>query len=264
MGRHAFKNIRMNWPPAPEQWPPGDGEVRVWAANLRQTPERIAAHARTLSQDELARANHFHFDHDRSRFISGRGMLRVILGRCLGREPGQLKFVYTARGKPALAGVDGCNFYFNASHSEDLLLVAVTRLCPPGIDVERLRLIYNIDGIASRFFSRRESEGLNTLPTPRKANAFFNLWTRKEAWLKATGEGISDSLNQVEPTFLPGEPARFTALFGDSEAAQDWSLRGLIPASGYVAALAIPARNARVSCHVWSEGRRPGPIWEDV
>jgi 4'-phosphopantetheinyl transferase len=240
----------MNWPAAPAQFSLGSRDIHVWSAALRHSPERIAAYAGILSEDERGRAERFHFERDRSRFIAGRGVLRTILGRYLEREPAEIRFGYGARSKPFLA--DGASdIQFNLTHSDELALLAVTRLSSPGIDVERLRGVRDIEGIAARFFSASESDGLMALPDEQKTKAFFNLWTRKEAWLKATGEGISDSLNQVEVTFLAGEAARLTRLFGNEGAIADWWMQELEPVPDFVGALAIPARDVSVNTWKW-------------
>src|SRR5581483_7473345 len=163
-------------------WSLNTGEVQIWAAPLVQAKERQSELARTLSPDETARAERFHFDRDRNRFIAGRGLLRAILGRYLGLKPAQLAFEYTVRGKPAVHSSCGNHaLHFNLAHSDDLALFALTSICRLGIDVERIRPLSDADGIANRFFSARESEGLRILPAAQKPAAFFNLWTRKEA-----------------------------------------------------------------------------------
>jgi 4'-phosphopantetheinyl transferase len=121
-----------------------------------------------------------------------------------------------------------------------------------GVDVERIRTLSDAEGVAGRFFSERESNGLKALSANQRPAAFFNLWTRKEAWLKATGDGIGGGLNQVEVTFEADEPARLISLFGNAESARDWSLIALNPAPEFVGALAVPAREVRVSCWHWT------------
>jgi 4'-phosphopantetheinyl transferase len=247
-------DLRICWPPPPTQWLLENGEIHVWAGNLQPTAARTLAFAMTLARDEMARADRFHFDRDRNRFIAGRGLLRAILAHYANGNPSRLKFDYGPNGKPALSESDRSRgVHFNLAHSDDLLLVAVARTWDIGIDVERIHPVADAEGIARRFFTRREYKGLRNLPDAQKLPAFFNLWTRKEAWLKATGDGISDCLGQVEVSFLADEPARLISLPGPTEAAHNWTLRDLTPAPSFVGALAVPANDIRLNCWRWPE-----------
>jgi 4'-phosphopantetheinyl transferase len=202
----------------------------------------MAQAASLLAPGEAERAARFRFEGGRHRAIAGRGQLRAVLGRCLGADPAALEFSYGPHGKPALAGVwSGSGWHFNLAHSADLALLAVTRSGPVGVDVERLRPLADAGQLVSRFFSPREDAAFRPLPEDRKAAAFFRLWTRKEAWLKATGEGIAHSLDRVEVSFLPGEPARFLSLPEGPAALSRWRLHDLDCAPGFVAALAVVA-----------------------
>src|SRR5437879_4078669 len=145
--------LDITWP-SPTAFPPLTGmDVHLWAAPLDLPAASLAAFASTLSPDEQARAARFHFDRDRGRFISGRGFLRAVLGRYLQTDPSQLKFAYSPRGKPTLAAPPGNELHFNLAHSDGLALVAVTRVCPVGVDVERIRPLRDAEGIIERFFS---------------------------------------------------------------------------------------------------------------
>lgn len=244
--------LEINWP-VPAAFPPLAGaEVHVWAAPLELPEVRLAAIAATLSPDEQARAARFHFVRDRGRFIAGRGFLRALLGRYLQAEPSQLKFTYSPRGKPSLTAPADQDLHFNLAHSDGLALLAVTRACPVGVDVERINPLRDAEGITERFFSTRESAALKALPADQKPVAFFNLWTRKEAWLKATGDGISEFLSKSEVSLLPDEPARFLSILGDAQAAAAWTLQDLSPAAGFKAALAAPAQDLRLHCWRWA------------
>ena len=136
---------------------------------------------------------------------------------------------------------------------EALALLAVTRTGPVGIDLERIRTIKDADDLVGRFFSPRENDAFQKLPPEQKPTAFFNLWTRKEAWLKATGEGIAHSLARLEVSFLPGEPAQLFSIQGSAEKAAAWSLHHLVPAKGFAGALAIKAQKAPLNCWHWRE-----------
>ena len=229
-----------------------DNEIHVWATTLAVPPTKFDDLAATLSPEEKERAHKFKFEKHRNRYIAGRGALRKILGQYLRAEPAELRFVHLENGKPVLAGdFASAGIYFNLSHTEDLALIAVTRIGMVGVDVERVRPIREMDALVARFFSPRENEAFQKVATEVKPAAFFNLWTRKEALLKATGEGITRSLSLVEVSFLPGEPARLLAVSGDAEKAAAWSLRELTPAKGFTGAIAIEARKIEVRCGEW-------------
>jgi len=245
------------WPTeTPDEWNMPDlrdDEVHVWAAPLAVSASALATLKNTLSYSELERAARFRFERHRDRFIAGRGMLRVLLGRYLRADARQLEFEYGAAGKPELRGKPAGNSpHFNLAHSEDLALVAITRAAAVGVDVERVRPLKDSSELVSRFFSPREHALFKDLPESQKAVAFFNLWTRKEAWLKATGEGIAHSLHLVEVSFLPGEPARLLTLPESRGSHPSWALLDLQPAPGFVAALAIAAQAPKLRCWRWT------------
>jgi 4'-phosphopantetheinyl transferase len=240
------------WSSQTDAPPLASEDAHVWATTLSVAPDVLETFAATLSPDETARANKFKFEKHRNRFIAGRGALRGILGQYLSEGPAGLSFVYLANGKPALGGeFADAGIYFNLAHTEDLALVAVTRMGDVGVDVEGVRPIKNVDELVARFFSRRENELFQKVPEIEKPAAFFNLWTRKEALLKATGEGITGSLNLVEVSFLPGEAARLLAIPGDIEEAAQWNLRELTPVTGFTGAIAIQAPDVRLECWKW-------------
>lgn len=237
----------IQWQPPPEALHLASDEVHVWAAALTVHRDILEAYITTLSPDEKARADRFRFGKHRHRFIVGRGVLREILGRYLQANPAALRFEYLTNGKPALSPeLSRGRIHFNLSHSEDLALVAVTCVGMVGVDVEWVRAIDDADGLVARFFSPRENELFQKVPSSEKPAAFFNLWTRKEALLKATGEGITRSLSLVEVSFLPGELAALLAVSGDTVKAAQWSLLDLQPAQGFVGAVAIEARDVTV------------------
>jgi 4'-phosphopantetheinyl transferase len=196
---------------------------------------------------ENERAARFHFQKDRERFMIARGALRVILGRYLNMEPSQVQFSYGPHGKPALAGecaVDA--LCFNASHSHELVLCAVTRGSNIGVDVEHVRTGMDAEEIAERFFSSQEIATLRSLPPERKQEAFFACWTRKEAYIKARGDGLGIPLDSFSVSFSPGEPAALLGVQGHPEETSRWSLWELNPDPSYAAALAVEGRKRRL------------------
>jgi 4'-phosphopantetheinyl transferase len=230
----------IEWPTPPRNPPLAGNEIHVWAMTLAVEPAILEKLAGTLAPEEKERANRFKFGHLRDRYIAGRGALRAILAQYLRTEAAALRFDYLDNGKPDLAGKFAKRgIDFNLAHTGDLALVAITSIGPVGVDVEWVRPIKNVDELVARFFSKREDELFQKVSAGQKPAAFFNLWTRKEALLKATGEGITRSLNLVEVSFLPGEPARLLAISGDEKAAERWMLRELAPAKGFAGAVAI-------------------------
>jgi 4'-phosphopantetheinyl transferase len=229
-----------------------DQEIHVWRAWLDELASDLPAFAETLSASERNRAERFQFERDRNRFIVRRGLLRGILGRYLNLDPARLSFTYESRGKPTLAGsMDAPTIHFNLSHSEGLALFGVTRSAPFGIDLERVRPMPDPDQIAAKFFSARENVVLNALPAEQRIEGFFNCWTRKEAYLKATGQGIADALPEVEVSLTPGQPAQLLSVAGDAQEASLWSFYALAPAPGYIGALAAKARGLKLVCWQW-------------
>jgi 4'-phosphopantetheinyl transferase len=193
-------------------------------------------------------------ERDREHFIVARGVLRAILGRYLNRVPECLSFSYGARGKPALAGESDTDaIRFSVSHSHGVALYAFTRGREVGIDLERIRCDLAAVEIAERFFSRREVAMLRSLPTAVQHQAFFRCWTRKEAYIKAKGEGLSLPLDQFDVSLAPEEPAAVLGAQRDPSEASRWSLQDLAPAPGYAAALAAEGHGWRLACWQWSD-----------
>jgi len=245
------------WPDPPDELRLAGHEVHVWAASLRVSSDVLTGLTATLSPLEKEHAGKFKFDLHRNRFIAGRGLLRTILGRYLQISPSKLDFVYSPQGKPALdLKSGGAGLHFNLTDTEDLVLFVVTHIGPVGVDVESIRPVKEMGDLVARFFSQRENELFQKVSPDKKPTAFFNLWTRKEALLKATGEGITRSLNLVEVSFLPDEPACVLAISGDLEKAASWSLHALSPAPGFVGAVAIQARNTSLRCWNGNDVRR--------
>jgi 4'-phosphopantetheinyl transferase len=224
--------------------------VNVWAVPLDLSAEEVAACLSVLDSSEKERAARRRFEPHRKRFIAARGSLRMVLGRYLQKRPNEIEFAYGPHGKPSLQ-FPHSPIEFNATDSDDLVLIALSTAGPVGVDVERIRAVRDADALVKRFFSARENDLFRKLSNDQKPAAFFNLWTRKEAFLKGTGEGIGHSLNRVEVSFLPGEPAAF--LPGATlEGLTGWSLHALNPADGFAAALATRFEPSRVRYWRWA------------
>jgi len=242
------------WNPPPEILTLGSNEVHVWRIGLEQPASQIEGLRQIVAPDELSRAEAFFFPRDRDRFIAARAVLRIILSRYLKRDPRQLRFCYSTYGKPSLAEECGGDWLrFNVAHSHQIALIAVAIGRELGVDIEYIRPQVVEEQIAERFFSPREVAALRALPASQQAEAFFNCWTRKEAYIKARGEGLSLPLDQFDVSLVPGEPARLLSVHGDPQEASRWSLRELTPGPGYTAALVVEGHAWQLKCWQWRE-----------
>jgi 4'-phosphopantetheinyl transferase len=225
------------------------GEVRVWSAHLDRLPAALLA--RSLSADEQERARRFHFERDRRRFAAARGLLRHLLGGYLGLDPARLRLRYGPWGKPSLAEDEGLRF--NVSHSGGRALLAFAWRLDVGVDVERIRPVPEAEDLARRYFSPREGADLLRLAEGERQAAFFRCWTRKEAFVKATGDGLSRPLAAFDVTLAPGEPARLLRVDGEPDAARRFWIEDVSPAPDFAGALAVGGSPARVVCGEWDE-----------
>jgi 4'-phosphopantetheinyl transferase len=243
------------WEAAPPQVHAAHEEVHVWRASCSLPAEVMRALRGLLSEDEAARADRFRFARDRDDFTVARGGLRVILGRYTGRAPGSLRFIYSPYGKPSLdEGAGGVALRFNLSHSGGVALYAVTVGREVGVDVEQVREEMDCVGVADRFFSANEVKVLQSLAPEARTRAFFDCWARKEAYIKARGEGLSLPLDSFDVSLAPGEPAALLRTRGDAAEAARWTLRELSAGRDYAAALAVEGGGWRLRCWRWEAG----------
>jgi 4'-phosphopantetheinyl transferase len=191
-----------------------------------------------LSVDERNRAERFRFENLRRAFAISRGGLRFLLASYLGRDPREIAFNYGPRGKPELQ--HSSRLRFNLSHSGLVTLYAFTLDCEIGLDVEQVRDLPDHDAIAIRFFSAGEVTELRSLNPAERLAGFFRCWTRKEAYIKAVGDGLAIPLDQFQVTLLPGDPASILKTAGTSGSLKVWTLHHLEPVPGYIGALAYP------------------------
>ena len=244
------------WPPWQEAGPPAakpQRRVDVFAFPLDPSPPRLAALDGVLSPDERERAARYRFAADRQAFVACRGAVREILGQELAVPAAAVRFRYGPNGKPAVETKDG-EPAISISHSGDLGLCAIGRGGAVGVDLERLRELPDALAIAARFFSPAEHAALAALDAEIQAAAFFAVWTRKEALVKALGEGVSYPLHQFEVSVGPAEPAELRRVDGAGGPAHRWSLFALDPAPGYAAALVAESPVASVARWTWPGG----------
>src|SRR5712671_5474431 len=181
-----------------------EDEVQLWRVDLEAIRAAEPRWQALLSSDESTRASRFHFPVDRQRYVATRALLRMILAGYLVMDPKDVNFSYSKEEKPSLASPhNGIEITFNVSHSGGIALLAFARRKEIGIDVEQVRGDFDVDAIARRFFSAREQEQLAALPNEERFEAFFRCWTRKEAYIKATGDGLSLPLHQFDVSVAP-------------------------------------------------------------
>lgn len=224
------------------------GEVHLWKMRLNGTASEHLTLKQTLAPDELARADRFYFERERRRFTAARGQLRVILGRYLGTRPSDVRFSYGARGKPFIEQpASGASLKFNLSHSRERALLAVTLEREIGVDLEEIHFLEDAEVIAERFFSPAENARLLAVPRQERLDAFFCCWTLKEAYVKATGDGLARPTRSFDVSFGCGR-ARLLDVEGDPKEARRWSLLDLVPEARYLGGLAVEGHDWVLVC----------------
>ncbi len=235
------------WSFPPTKLELAESEIHVWRASLDLDEETLSRYASILSQDETIRASRFLFPRDRDHFTVARGVLRELLGKYVDCSPARLEFQYGPRGKPALRAAEGrSRIHFNLSHSRGLAVYAVARNRELGIDLEPIRPEFAGENIAERHFSAQELNEWHSLPPELRAEAFFLCWTRKEAYVKARGEGLQIPLASFSVTLTPGQPAELLSPDGAR-----WRLHSFQPAPGYAAAVVGEGKDWRLLHWDW-------------
>ncbi len=250
------------------------GQIHLWAVALDPAPAEVDRLGACLSADEWERARRFRFDQHRRQYVVGRGALRALLAAYAGgTTAAAVRFAYGPRGKPFLAdpaaaaapaaapvpaapapagAATDSGLFFNLSNSHELALVGFVRGVEIGVDVEHEKPMPDLLQISERFFSASERETLARLPAEQRQRGFFNCWTRKEAYLKAVGEGLAAPLDSFDVTLAPGEAPRMLTLRGDAGQAARWRFHTFDPAAGYVGALTVEGRDLPVRTYRFS------------
>lgn len=212
-------------------------EVHLWNADLDSfSVEHLEP---LLCAEELGRAHRFHFAKDRKHFIVARALLRTLLGAYLGTDPRLLILSYGEVGKPFVAAEFEGRISFNLAHSGGRAIYAITESRALGVDLELIREETAGDDIAKRFFSASEIKEFQRVPRELRREAFFNCWTRKEAYIKARGEGLSIPLDGFQVSLIPGDPAALLSHHSSPTEVKRWEMRSIQVAAGYVAALVV-------------------------
>jgi 4'-phosphopantetheinyl transferase len=231
--------------------------IHVWRCSLDLPSANLENLLGILQPDEFERAKKFYFEKDRNRFIAARSILRSILGLYLNENPDQIKIGYTSFGKPVLVpGSYFQNLHFNLSHSENLALLAIASEGNVGIDIEQIRYDLDIEALASRFFSKEEICVLEKMDAEKKMEVFFQLWTRKEAFLKATGKGLSFPMEHCDVS--SADNRNFSPVIipiTDISDQSNWYVMDLEPAKEYMAAIASDRPNMLIS--LWDYSFNP-------
>lgn len=234
------KEKQTSWSPGPYRHRVGTRRIDVWRCRLTISDRRLSALLALLSPDELIRAGRYVFEPDRTRFVIGRAFLRSILGRYLNRAPQSIRFTYRENGKPELAlGPIDRPLGFNLAHAGEWAVCALAPTKQVGIDIENERRDIALIEIANSYFSVGEGRALRSLPESDQASSFLACWTRKEAYLKSTGEGLGASLAAFEVSVRPSEPARIISIGGSEDRARGWYMEDFSPARGYAGAVVV-------------------------
>ena len=239
--------------PSPNKNPPNrfleKGAVSLWHLRFDENMPSLSTYLKVLSKDERVKADRFKFDLHRKRYIIGRGVLRMLLGRYLDCPPQSLDFKYTEYGKPYLE--HGVDLNFNISHSGDRAVLAFTRDSEMGVDIEKCKSNFDHLEIAQNFFSPDEIRTLEALPEVERAAGFYRCWTRKESFIKAKGSGLSFSLTSFSVSLDP-EDATLLRTDWNPEEREQWRLASFIPEKGYLGALSIKSELRSLDHFHWS------------
>lgn len=228
-----------------------DEEAHIWRADLELDECFQSSLLQLLSPDEKNRAHKFRFAKDRRNFIAARGILRTLIGKYLKLKPAEISFQYNEFGKPGI--VNNNYLHFNISHSQNVALFAFTKKFNIGVDVEFVNPNIEVKDIATNFFSENEILKLLVLPEKQQTLGFFNCWTRKEAFIKAVGEGLSFPLDKFEVSLEPDKPAKLLATDWDPKAVLNWSMYSMSPREDFVGSLVIEGLVEKVKFWNWQK-----------
>ena len=241
----------QTWQAQPDEWTLGARDVHVYCALLGEHRPRLEVLSSLLSADEKLRADEFRTQTLRARFVLSRGILRELLSRYLAAPPAGIAFEYGSHGKPGLHPSAGSAIAFNLSHSGDMALYAFAHGRAIGVDVENGERQVAHEKVSRRFFADTEKAELAALPADQARRGFFNCWTRKEAYLKARGRGLSVSLSDFAVSLAPGSRPALRWAADEPEAPDRWHLQAIDPGGSYVAAVCVEGEGWQPQCVQW-------------
>jgi len=213
-------------------------EIHIYRSSLESTADKLTESESLLSPDELQKAYRYKFEKDRDHYIAGRALLRRILGKYLNQSPDNIIFSYSEKGKPY---IKESLVKFNLAHSGGKAVFAIAENTEVGIDIEYMRELPDAIHIAKRFFSDEEVNVLLKVSEDEIRTAFFNCWTRKEAFIKAVGEGLSYPLKDFTVTIIPGVNPEIKWIKDKDDEVKEWSLVNIQTDQNYVSSLAVKA-----------------------
>lgn len=227
-------------------------EIHVWSASSEASKSQLEFLLPLLSPDEVTRATKFYFQKDFERFITARGILRVILSYYVDIEPGNIRLNYNSYGKPAvLADSNQLRINFSLSHSERLILYAITCERKIGVDLEYVRVNVDYLKTAKYFLSKREYMEFCSLSAEQWPESLLNCWTRKEAYIKAVGKGFSICSNSFDVSFAPHQVARLIKAHEQESEPCKWTIVNLYPGKNYVGALVAETGDWDLTYYRW-------------
>src|SRR5215203_285073 len=239
------------WLNSPDNLILSEDEAHIWRADLDLNESVQSSFLKLLSPDEINRAKRFRFAQDSQNFINARGILRLLIGKYLEINPAEISFQYSEFGKPSIA--NNHSLQFNISHSRNIALFAFTKKFNIGVDVEFVNPNIEVKEIAARFFSTNETKNLLALPEQQQTLGFFYCWSRKEAFIKAVGEGLSFPLDKFEVSLEPNKPAKLLATNWQPKDVSKWSIYSLSPEANFVGSLVIEGLLEKVKCWNWQK-----------
>lgn len=242
--------MQTDWIEPPDDLSLTSHQVDIWRVSLDKLPDSVQWAEATLSADEVQRAARFRFEADRRRFLISHASLRDILARYLLQPPQEVQFGAGEHGKPIL--LSDSQLDFNLSHSGDFALIGVASGRKVGVDAERFRHDMEHERIARRFFSENENAELKRLPDEQKIDGFFTCWTRKEAYIKAHGLGLSLPLDSFDVSLIPHKPALLLATRPEPHEASRWTLLSLDVHPGYAGAVAVEGQEMEFRLWEWA------------
>jgi 4'-phosphopantetheinyl transferase len=234
------------------------GTVDIWRANLTLPPGELSRISSCLTYEERQRAGRFRLQCDRDRFVASRGLLRHILASYLDRSPRGIHFGYAAQGKPFLPEYP--ELRFNLSHAADLVIIGVTRGRELGLDVESLFSEAVMNEVSNRVLSHPERLVFDRLDASQRREWFVRLWTRKEAYIKADGRGMSLPLEHIDVSSRLGRVRLLGESPGEWSLSPEWTIRAIPVGPGYRASLASEGFGWQLTCFDWpSDSSRTRP-----